>query len=100
MAMPSKTEIQKILKKLEKAEGTLGMPENPTRLEKFRHDIQQEFVRYILKNKISQREMSEIIGIDEGKVSKILRNRIDEFSTDRLINLSEKINPKLKLKVS
>ena len=98
--MPSRAEIQRALKKLENVEGTLAMPENPTRLEKFRHDIQQEFVRYILKTKISQREMAKIVGVDEGKISKILRNRLDEFSTDRLINLYEKINPKFKLKVS
>jgi predicted XRE-type DNA-binding protein len=41
----------------------------------------------------------QVLGIDEGKVSKILRNRISEFSTDRLISLYEKINPSLKLKV-
>jgi hypothetical protein len=29
-----------------------------------------------------------------------LHNRIDEFSTDRLISLYEKLNPNLELKVS
>jgi predicted XRE-type DNA-binding protein len=90
----------RILKKLEKAEGSLALSENPTPLEQFRYDIQQKFVRYILKTKISQREMAEMLAIDEGKVSKILRNRLDDFSTDRLIGLYEKINPKIKLKVS
>jgi predicted XRE-type DNA-binding protein len=69
-------------------------------LQKFRHDIQQKFVGYKLDKKISQREMAEILGIDEGKVSKILHNRLSEFSTDRLINLYEKLDPKVKLKVS
>lgn len=100
MGMPNRSEIRKVLKKLEKAEGTLRLPENPTPLEKFRHDIQQKFVRHILKTKISQREMASLLGIDEAKVSKILRNRLDDFSTDRLISLYEKLNPKLKLKVS
>ena len=100
MGMPSRAEIKKVLKKLEKAEGSLAPPENPSPLERFRFDIQQKFVRYILKTKISQREMAEMLGIDETKVSKILRNRLDDFSTDRLISLYEKINPKIKLKVS
>ena len=99
MAFPTEAEIKKVLKKLENIEGTLSMPENPTPLEKFRHDLQQKFVGYILIKKISQREMAEIIGIDESKVSKILHNRLDEFSTDRLINLYEKLNPSLTLKV-
>lgn len=53
-----------------------------------------------LNKKISQRQMAETLGIDEGKVSKILHNRIDEFSTDRLIALYEKLNPKVKLKIA
>jgi predicted XRE-type DNA-binding protein len=100
MGFPSKAEIKKVLKKLEKAEGTLAQPANPTPLERFRHDIQQKFVAYKLKAEISQREMASILGIDEGKVSKILHNRLEEFSTDRLIGLYEKLNPDVKLKVS
>ncbi len=99
MAFPSKPEIKRTLKKLKNVEGTLAESANPTPLEKFRHDIQQKFVGYILKEKISQRELAEILGIDEAKVSKILHNRLSEFSTDRLISLYEKINPKVKLRV-
>jgi predicted XRE-type DNA-binding protein len=99
MGMPSRTEINRALKKLEKVEGSLAPPANPSPLEKFRFDLQQKFVLYLLRTKISQREMAKTLGIDEGKVSKILRNRMDEFSTDRLINLYEKINPDVKLKV-
>ncbi len=100
MGMPSKAKVKKILKKLEKAEGTLAPPPNPTPLQQFRFDLQQKFVSYKLQTKISQRELADRLGIDETKVSKILRNRLDEFSTDRLIKLYEKINPKLKLKVA
>jgi predicted XRE-type DNA-binding protein len=99
MGFPSKAEIARALRKLEKVEGTLAQPKNPTPLQKFRHDIQQQFVGYKLDRKISQREMAEVLGVDEGKVSKILHNRLTEFSTDRLINLVEKLNPKIKLKV-
>lgn len=100
MGMPNKTELKRVLKRLEKMEGTLAPPANPTPLEKFRHDIQQKFVGYILDEKITQRQMAELLEIDEGKVSKILRNRLEEFSTDRLIALYAKLNPKVRLKVS
>ena len=99
MSFPGKKEIERVLKKLEKVEGTLAMPENPTPLEKFRHDLQQKFVIYKHSKEITQREMAELLGVDEGKVSKILHNRLDEFSTDRLINLYSKLNPKAELKV-
>ena len=100
MGFPSKEQIKKALKKLEKVDGTLAQPANPTPLERFRNDIQQKFVIYKQDKDISQREMAEKLGIDEGKVSKILHNRLEEFSTDRLITLYHKLNPKIQLKVS
>jgi predicted XRE-type DNA-binding protein len=100
MGWPNRKEIEKVLKQLEKVEGTLAQPPNPTPLEQFRFDIQQKFVVYKRKSNLSQKEMAELLGVDEGKVSKILRNRLDDFSTDRLITLYGKINPKVKLKVS
>ncbi len=47
---------------------TIALAANPTPLEKFRYDIQQKFVSYKLKTKISQRELAGILGVDEGKV--------------------------------
>ncbi len=99
MGMPSRAEIEKALKRLEKSEGSLAPPENPTPLESFRFELQQKFVLYKLRNKVSQREMAELLGVDESKVSKLLRNRLEEFSTDRMINLLGKISPGIKLKV-
>lgn len=100
MGFPNKDEVKRALKKLEKAEGTLSRPTNPTALEKFRWDIQQKFVTYKLDKKVSQKGMAEILGVDEGKMSKILHNRLEEFSTDRLISLYERLDPHVKLRVS
>lgn len=99
MGFPNKAQVEKALKKLEKMEGAEGPPENPTPLEELRYDLHQKFVWYKLKNKISQKEMADILGVDEGKVSKLLRNRLEEFSTDRMINLLSKLSPNIKLKV-
>ncbi len=99
MGFPKKIEINRALKKLENAEGTLILPKNATPLEKLRWDICQEFIKYKQAQGISQKEMAERLGADEAKVSKILHHRIDEFSTDRLINLFFILNPELRLKV-
>ena len=48
---------------------------------------------------LTQKELSALIGVDEPKMSKILHYRIDEFSTDRLIELYTKIEPNLKLMI-
>ena len=99
MAFPSEKELKLIRKKLEKAEGTLMPSVNPTPIEKFRWDLCQKLVKYKLDHEITLEEMGTILGIDRGKVSKILRHRIDEFSTDRLIGYLQVLYPKTKLKV-
>lgn len=99
MAFPKASELSRIRKKLEKAEGTLMLPEHPTALEKFRWDICQKLVAYRREHELTLEEMGRLLEIDKGKVSKILRHRIDEFSTDRLIGYLQSIYPKTKLKV-
>jgi len=99
MGFPTKKELAKVLVQLEKAEGSLSLAEDASALERFRFDICQRFVAYKLTNKINQKELAKVLGIDEPKVSKILRYRIEEFSTDRLIDLYSKLNPNLELRV-
>ena len=99
MGFPNRKELNRAVNKLKDREGTLSLKEDPTPLDKLRWDICQEFVKYKMESKISQKEISEILGIDESKVSKILRHRIDEFSTDRLIKFLYVLDPSLELKV-
>jgi predicted XRE-type DNA-binding protein len=56
-------------------------------------------VEYKKKHDLTQEEFAEILGIDKSKVSKILRHRIKEFSTDRLIVLYQRLNPRLRIRV-
>lgn len=100
MGFPSKTELDRALKKLEKAEGTLALKPDATPLERFRFDLCQKFLKYKKSHGVNQKEIAEILGVDDAKVSKILRHRIEEFSTDRLIDLYSRLDPELKLKVS
>ena len=100
MSFPDEKTLKQIRKKLEKAEGTLMLPANPTPLEKFRWDLCQKFVKIKQDNDLTLEEMAKPLGVDRGKVSKILRHRIDEFSTDRLISYLQVLSPGTKLKVA
>jgi predicted XRE-type DNA-binding protein len=99
MGFPDRKEIQKALKKLEKAEGTLALSPSATPLEKLRWDICQRFIAYKISHQLNQKELAEVLGVDEAKMSKILRHRIEEFSTDRLINLYSSLDPEVSLEV-
>ncbi|WP_216639884.1 XRE family transcriptional regulator [Halobacteriovorax marinus] len=99
MVIPKEKELKSISKKLTRTQGTLMLPNNPTPLEKFRWDICQMFLKYKIEHNLTQKELAERIGIDKAKMSKILRHRIDEFSTDRLIKLFFIVEPNLTLEV-
>ncbi len=99
MGFPSKEELERARKKLSKVEGTLMLSENPTPLERLRWEICQRFVIYRMENNITQKELAKRVGVDEAKISKILRHRIDEFTTDRLVNLFSKIDSNFSLKL-
>lgn len=100
MGFPSESELKKIRKKLAKAKGTLMLAPNPTPLEKFRWDICQKFVIYKQKHGLTLEAMAETLGTDKAKVSKILRHRIESFSTDRLVTLLQIIYPETELLVA
>ena len=102
MAFPKKKELDKIRKASEGWEGTLMLPENPSPLEVLRWDICQEFIKYANSKKLKNIDLAEALEINETEVSRILRHRIDRFSTDRLLQLLSKIKPnhQIHLKVS
>ncbi len=99
MGFPNKNEIERSFKKLEKSDGTSALRHDASPLEKFRWDLCQKFIKYKKTHGHNQKQLAELLGVDEAKVSKILHHRIDEFSTDRLIALYSKLDPDLKLKV-
>jgi predicted XRE-type DNA-binding protein len=100
LAFPSQRQLKKVLKELENVKGTRALPEYPTALQKFRWNICQQVILFKRTHQYTQKHVAELAGIDEAKISKILHHRIDEFSTDRLISIYEKLNPNIELKVS
>ncbi len=99
MGFPSKKVIEEALEELKNSEGSVVGPKSDDEIDVFRHKIQQEFVRYVNKNELTGRHLSLMIGVDESKVSKILRNKLDSFSTDKLVEWYKKINADFKIEL-
>jgi predicted XRE-type DNA-binding protein len=55
---------------------------------------------YKQKHDLTVEELAKALGTDKAKVSKILRHRIESFSTDRLLTLLQIIYPETKLRVA
>lgn len=97
---PSKESRDKILPELEKAEGTLHLNKNAGPLERFRWELCQRILKYQIGHSLKQKELAKMLDIDEPQMSRILRHRIDNVSTDKLASFVLKLEPNVKLKVS
>ena len=100
MKFPSKKTLDTMQKKLAKADGTLMISPDASPLERFRWDLCQKFLQFKMDHDLNQVQLAELLGVDKAKVSKILHHRIEEFSTDRLVTLYQKIDPDIVIKVS
>lgn len=99
MGFPKKTELEEALEKLENSEGSISLRNDASPLERFRFDLCQKFIRFKIEHHLKQKDLASVLGVDEAKVSKILRYRIEEFSTDRLIDLYSRLDPSIRLRV-
>lgn len=100
MNYPSKKKLKEIDRKLKNLEGTLMVGPSSTPSEKFRWDLCQNLVQYMVAKGLSQIEFAKLLGIDQARVSEIVHHRVDKVSTDKLFVYNEKINPKVQFKIA
>jgi predicted XRE-type DNA-binding protein len=100
MRYPSKKKLAEMDKKLRKVEGTLMVGPSSSSAEKFRWELCQNLVRYMVENNLSQVDFAKLLKVDQSRVSEIVNHRIDKVSTDKLISYNESINPKLEFKIA
>lgn len=67
----------------------MGLPDAEERLEK--SNLAVEISRTIIDRGLTQREAAEIMGIDQPKVSAIIRGNLKGFSLERLIGFCKKL---------
>lgn len=96
---PSRKELDKVLKELEHAEGTLHLNEGASPLEQFRWELCQRIIAYMRVHNLKQKDLAKKLGIDEPEMSRILRHRIEKVSTDKLARMVQELDPDIKLRV-
>jgi predicted XRE-type DNA-binding protein len=100
MKYPSKKKLSEIDKKLKNVEGTMMVGAASSPAEKFRWDLCQNLVRYMVAKKLAQFEFAKILGIDQSRVSEIVNHRVDKVSTDKLIAYNSLIDPAIVFKIA
>jgi len=100
MGFPGEEKLKVMREKLEKAEPSRMLPKNATKAEKLKYAICEKFVVYLLDNKMTQVQLSKKLDIDPARVNEIVKYRIDLFTVDKLLNLSEKLKLNFEVEVS
>ncbi len=100
MGMPSRKEIEKMLKILEKGEPSRSLPENPTQVELVKYKICEKFVIYLNTHEMSQAELARKLEIDPARMNEIVRYRINLFTIDKLAEFAERLDPDFRLDVA
>lgn len=100
-SFPPKALLEEVRRKLSHPdyEGSLALPDSATEVERAKYEISQMMIRYLMDHGLKQRELAAKLGIDEARVSQILKARLDGFTLDRLLGYAEKLHPGLRLKI-
>jgi predicted XRE-type DNA-binding protein len=76
----------------------IGLTMNPVDLLKAK--VAAAISGHIQKAGMTQVEAAEALGIDQPKVSKLLRGRLDDFSLDRLVSYATALGHGVDLKIT
>ena len=99
MGFPDKKELERVRKKLAKTEPTRPLPKGASKADKLKYELCRQFVKYLLKHKMTQKELAVKIGIEPARMNEIVKYRIDLFTVDRLLSYVERLKPSLKITV-
>lgn len=97
---PNEKDLKKVRDLLEKSPATRLLPKNAPPVDRAKHTICQEIVKFKNLHGLSQRDLAEKMGIDEALVSKLVHYQLDEFTTDRLIRYVNQLYEHVEVKIS
>lgn len=99
MSFPDQKELSRVRKRLSKVEPTRSLPKDASKSDKLKYELCRQFVKYILKHGLTQKELAEEIDIQPARMNEIVKYRIDLFTVDRLLDYAERLKPNLKITV-
>ncbi len=99
---PDKKKLQRIRDKFSDLDfkgGNIDLPQNATEVDRVKYQLCQLIARYKRESGLLQKDIAAEIGVDDSRISDILRGKIESFSLDRLIEYAKKIHPNLRVEI-
>lgn len=99
---PSEKELAEIRERLssDEVEGSTVLGPNAHLADRIKQNLCSKIIEYRTKNRISQKELAEKLGVDEPEMSRILHYKIERYSIDRLVGYLEVLYPNVNIEVS
>ncbi len=98
ISWPSEAELAKVRAELS-ADDVMGssiLSPDATALEKFKYKLCELILIYRRKSGLKQKELAQLLGIDESRMSEILHYKIKKLSSDRLQEHAQRLYPNIK----
>ena len=67
---------------------------------KIRSALMMQVEKYIKNHKLTQTQAAKQLGIDQPRLNKLLKGRIDLFTIDRLVEMLAKVSVNVKLEIA
>lgn len=99
MGFPDEKELSRVRKKLSKVEPTRSLPKDASKSDKLKYELCRQFVKYLMKHEMTQKDLAEEIDIQPARLNEIVKYRIDLFTVDRLLDYAERLRPNLTITV-
>ena len=100
MGMPPKHELDEVRKKLEATEPSRTLPPDASKADRLKYDLCKQFVMRLSREKISQKQLANRLGIEPARLNEIVKYRIDLFTVDRLLGYLELLDPEISVTVA
>jgi len=102
-AFPEEKTLRRIRNKLSDRNypgGNLALPAHATEVERAKYQLCQLIAQYQRERGLRQKDIAQKIGVDESRVSDILRGKFRSFTLDRLLAYAQKLHPGLRVQIS
>lgn len=99
---PDESTLKRIREKLSDPNykgGNVALPSKANRVDRIKYELCQMIAKYKREHQILQKDIAERLGVDESRISDILRGKIEGFTLDRLIAYAEKLHPHLRVQI-
>ena len=79
--------------------GNIALPASASEVDRAKYQACQLIAKYQRTHGCMQKEIAAKLGVDESRVSDLLRGKIESFTLDRLMGYAEKLHPGMRIQI-